>query len=112
VGHLPKELSRFMRFILHHEASASAKVIDSHHHWSPLVQGGLEIPILVTVTMASCKKNELAIKRFKELVAENYKEPVNDSFEDATSAILQRLKQLCDGEADDQDSDSDMDIEF
>ena len=64
VGHVPKELSRFVHFILLHGASATAKVVGTHHRRSPLVQGGLEIPIEVTVVMPNSDKNELAIKMF------------------------------------------------
>lgn len=66
-----------------HGASASAKVVDTHYRRSPLGQGGLEIPIDVTVEMPNSEKNEQAIKMFQELVTEKYKEPVNDKFEDA-----------------------------
>ena len=110
VGHLPKELSRFVRFILQHGASGSAKVLDTHHRRSPLVQGGLEIPIQVTVTMPNSDKNELAMKRFQELVNERYKEPVNGNFEDATRVILERLKDVDDEDSD--DSDLDLDVEL
>jgi hypothetical protein len=104
VGHLPKELSRFVRFIILHGASASAKVVDTHYRRSPLVQGGLEIPIEVTVEISNCEKNELAIQ---ELVTEKYKEPVNERFEDATSTILARLR----GNEDDSgSSDEDFDV--
>lgn len=75
-----------------YSASASAKVMDTHHRSSPLVQEGLEIPVEVTVEMPTSEKNKLAIKKFQELVREKYKEPVDNKFEDVTGAILARLK--------------------
>ena len=107
VGHLPKELSQFVLFIILHGASASVKVVETHYRRSPFVQGGLEIPIDVTVEMPNCEKNELAIKMFQELVTEKYKEPVNEKFEDATSTILARLR----GNEDDSgSSDENFDV--
>ena len=49
VGHLLKEISRIPRFIMLYGAIVTVKVVDIHHRRSPLVQGGLEIPIQVTV---------------------------------------------------------------
>ena len=52
VGHLPMEISR-----------------------SPLVQGGLEIPCQVSISMpATCKNNQI-IEKFKEIVDVLYVEP-------------------------------------
>ena len=50
VGHLPKEISRATHYIMLYGALFTVQVIDTHHQRSPLVQGGLEIPIEVTVT--------------------------------------------------------------
>ena len=38
-------------------AKVTVKVMDAHHHRSPLVQGGLEIPIQVAVTMEYSTQN-------------------------------------------------------
>lgn len=82
------------------------KVVDTHHGRSPLVQGGLEILVEVTVEMAQTEKNELAIKKFEDLVTEKYKEPVNGKFDDATDAIFKRLK------CDEDSGSSNIDVEF
>ena len=50
---------------------------DAHHRRSPLVQGGLEIPVLVTVIMELGNNNVQVIKKYEELVNEHYKEPSN-----------------------------------
>ena len=54
------------------------------------------------------EKNQLAIKKYEALVLQTYSEPVEGKFEDATAAILERLR------SDDEESgtDSDMDMEF
>ena len=97
VGHLPREISRFMYFITFHGAQIVCKVINTHHRRSPLVQGGLEIPIEVTVSMDSSDANKQALARCKTWVELKYKEPLDGHFEDATDEILRIL----------QDTDSD-----
>ena len=42
VGHLPREISRYIHFIILHGATVSVKVVDVNHRRSPLIQGGLE----------------------------------------------------------------------
>ncbi len=91
VGHLPKEVARFTRFILLHGARVAARVVDVQYRRSPLVQGGLEIPIEVMVEMDFTERNKLSIEKYEALVKERYKEPVEGKFEDATAAILLQL---------------------
>ena len=110
VGHLPKEVSRYTYYIILHGAKVTAMVIDTHHRRSPLMQGGLEIPIQVTVEMDLTEKNRQCLDKYETLVGEKYKEPVDGKFEDATDSILQRLKEPEDcGEDTDSNSDLDMD---
>ena len=99
VGHLPREISRFTRFLLMRGAEVYVTVKDAQHRRSPLVQGGLEIPISVTTLMEASPQNAQAIEKFKSLVEQNYKEPVNGKFDDCTSAIIEEL------EAEDDDDD-------
>jgi hypothetical protein len=49
VGHIPRELSRYIWYALEDEAIVSGKVISEKYKSSPLFQGGLEIPIKVNV---------------------------------------------------------------
>ena len=91
VGHLPKELSRITRYIMMYGAVVTVKVVDIRHRRSPLVQGGLEIPVQVDVRINCCEKNTLALTKYKSLVEELYKEPVDGIFEDATASILQEV---------------------
>ena len=51
VGHLPREISRFTRFIILHGATMKVKVSDTKYRRSPLIQGGLENPVEVEVQM-------------------------------------------------------------
>ena len=91
VGHLPKEIARFTYYIMLHGARLSAKVLDTQHRRSPLVQGGLEIPVEVTIAMECSDKNQLYINKYESLVSEKYKEPVEERLEDATADILRRI---------------------
>ena len=103
VGHLPKEISRVTRYIMEHGAIVSAIVTDSHHRRSPLVQGGLEIPIKVTVEMPPEEQNRKALLKYEELITEKYQEPVNGAFGDITKDILCELEEDSDSEGSDQE---------
>ena len=91
VGHLPKEISRITRYIMLYGALFSVKVVDTHRRRSPLVQGGLEIPVEVTVTMTYSEKNKVAMEKYEELVGKYYQEPVNGKFQDTTASILKEV---------------------
>ena len=88
VEHLPKEISRFTRFIVEHRAAVTVEVVDIKHIKSPLVQGGLEILIEVVVVMPFSASNKQAIDEYKRLVDNHYEEPIEGKFDDSTSAIL------------------------
>ena len=88
VGHLPK---RVTRYIMEHGAVVTLKVKDVHYRRSPLVQGGLEIPVMAQVQMTSNLKNRTALDEYKVLVKRLYKEPIDGMFEDATAALLKEL---------------------
>ena len=100
VGHLPREISRFTYYIIIHGGRVSCQVMDVHHRRSPLVQGGLEIPIRVTVTMDLGESNVQVMKKYEDLVNEHYKEPVNRMFDDVTTSVLEALMSDDDDESD------------
>ena len=91
VGHLPREFSRFTRFIILHGATVKVKVSDTKYRRSPLIQGGLEIPVEVEVQKENSSENQQALSKYKTLIAENYHEPVNGKYVDATPDILKVL---------------------
>ena len=64
VGHIPLELSRYIWYALERGASVNAEVKSVKYKPSPLVQGGLEIPIEVTVRWA----DERGLQILKEKV--------------------------------------------
>ena len=71
-------------------AVLTVKVLDTHPCRLLLVQGGLEISIQVTVKMECNSQNKDALTKYKALVNQYYKEPVDGKFEHvtATATIL------------------------
>ena len=86
VGPFPREISRFTKCLMSRGADVFVK--DTYHQRSPLVQGGLEISVKVTVSMEASKENFQAMGRFKELVLHHYKALVNGQFDDCTKEVL------------------------
>ena len=111
VGHLPREISRLTRFIMLHGAIVVIKVTDTHHRRSPLVQGGLEIPVQVTVKMDYSPQNKDALFKYESLVEQYYKEPVDGKFEDVTDTVLKDLESDADAEADDDAVDMEQAVD-
>ena len=52
-----------------------SKLTSTHYRRSPLVQGGIEIPCVVTVSMPGTVINQLLMERYKQLVETLYTEP-------------------------------------
>ena len=69
-GHLPREISRLMYFIILHGVRVSVKALDVHHWKLPLIQGGLEFPVEVTVEMADTAENRLTMAKYETITAE------------------------------------------
>ena len=63
IGHLPKEISRYTQYIIEHGAQVCAFVISTTHRISPLIQGGLEIPIRVEIKLPYDEVNDSNLKK-------------------------------------------------
>ena len=109
VGHLAREISRFTWFIINHGASVSVKVVDVHQRRSPLVQGGLEIPIEVCVVMKLSDDNKKVLETYKTLTIENYEEPVDGHFPDITPRVLADLESTSESDTDEEVEEMDDD---
>ena len=102
IGHLPRAISRINRFFLLREGVVSVEIVDKNPRISPIVQGGLEIPVKLMAEIDASEKNEAIMKRLKQLITDNYKEPdVDGKFEDCTEEVLQELIQQ--DESDDEE---------
>ena len=88
IGHLPKEITRLTRYIMLYGATVTVRVHDVNYQRSPLIQGGLEIPVEVTISMPFGQKNKAALDKYEQLLAEQYKEPENGKYEDVTASVL------------------------
>ncbi len=106
VGHLPKEISRITRYIMIHTAEVKLKIVDVNYRRSPLIRGGLEIPVEVIVKMVNNCKNKEAVTKYTELVKQKYKEPVDGKYEDISATVLASESD------DDDDEESDDEIEL
>ena len=108
VGHIPKEISRYTRYIVEHGASVDGFVLATHHRPSPLIQGGLEIPIKLVVRLTDKEVNSAKLQKYLKFVDKKYKEPVDGKFADDTERILKLIGAQNTGPGEDDD---DEDIE-
>ena len=75
-GHLPKEISRATKFLIDRGALVFVEVSSNHYRYSPLVQGGLEIPCRLSVKLAVAMiKNNMLVDRYNQILEELYEEP-------------------------------------
>ena len=82
VGHLPREIAQATKFLMDRGAVMHAEVISQRYRCSPLVQGGLEIPCRLHVSMHPSLLNEKLLERYLSIIRESYldkglKESVN-----------------------------------
>ena len=88
VGHIPIELSRYIWHALERGADIRAEVKSAKYKPSPLVQGGLEIPIEVTVKWKDLKAIDILNKRVEEV---SYPVGEDDHYIDESKDILKSL---------------------
>ena len=69
------------------------QVIDDRHRRSPLIQGGLEIPIKVVIDMDASEKAMQTLQLYETVVCEHYKEPIEAEFEGITASVLEDLQE-------------------
>ena len=69
------EILRITKFLLDHGARIEAKLRSTHYRRSPLVQGGLEIPCTVKVSMMPTKLSKKLVDQCRELGESFYFEP-------------------------------------
>ena len=70
VGHLQIQISRITKFILQKGATEQATVTVKHYPRSCVIQDGLEVPCIVTVTMPGSIMKHLLIARYEKLLGE------------------------------------------
>ena len=78
VGHLPMEISRITKFIIDRGAQVAVKIRGRHYRRSPLVQGGLEVPCEIKVTMIGSIINHHLLVWYESLLKELCIEPKDE----------------------------------
>ena len=68
VGHVSPEIFRFFWYALEHGAVITATVADSNERRSPLVQGGLEIPLEWRISWCDAIKLEILRQKLLSVV--------------------------------------------
>lgn len=66
-GHLPREITRFTRFLVSRKGIAKVTVVHYKYRRSPLIQCGLQIPATVGIELESNAKNELVLEHLRHL---------------------------------------------
>ena len=79
VGHLPREISHPIKYLIDRGAKITAKLSNIHYRRSPLFQGGLEIACEVTATIPASIKGHLPMQRYEKMVHELYRETKNET---------------------------------
>ena len=72
VGHVPREVSRFVYMFMKRGGQLKARVIDNSFYRSPIPQGGLEIKLESTFVIEEEKKRYLL--HLRDLIAGNYED--------------------------------------
>ena len=70
VGHVPREISRFIWFFFTHGGIMEANVLSIRPLPSPIPSGGLEIMLMAKLTID--EKDAKILKYLQQLIAENY----------------------------------------
>ena len=72
VGHVPCEVSHITKFIIDHGATVSVMLTGTHYCRLPLVKGGLELPLKISVSMRRTCLNLLLLERYNQMSEEFY----------------------------------------
>ena len=75
VGHLPIEISRALKYLMDRGVAFTVQLTSTNYRRSPLIQGGLEIPAKVIVTMSGTVHSHLLLEKYKEIINDRYVEP-------------------------------------
>ena len=65
VAHLPRKISRSTKYLIARGAKVTGKLSSTNYREFPLLQGGLETPCVVTITLPASIKGHMLIQRYK-----------------------------------------------
>ena len=86
VGHIPTELSRYVWYSIQEGEKYDVEVFHSKYMASPLIQGGLEIPIKLTVKWDSSECMKILNEKSKRSGV-----PIAGEYKDSSKNILNEL---------------------
>ena len=72
------EISRMTKYFMDKGTTVTARLTEVHYRRSPLVQGGLEIPCKITVTISGAVSNLFCMEKYKDIVTDHYIEPKSE----------------------------------
>ena len=78
IGHLPIEVSRASKFLMDCDASFTVQLTSTNYQQSLFIQGGLEIPGKVIVTMPRTARNHLLLEKYNKIINDRYVGPKNE----------------------------------
>ena len=108
VGHIPRELSRYVWYALEKGAKFTGEVLTPKAKRSPLIPGGLEIPIKVNVQWTD-SRNLAILKQRTEKVSY----PIETDYTDDSKSILAEIQDEAEIENCSSDSESEeSSVEF
>ena len=100
VGHIPREVSRYVWYSILEGAKYEVEVFKKEPIASPLLQGGLDIPIKVLVTLYSPENLSILMEKVKDV-----QYPIAGAYIDNSKEILKELV------GDEMDENSDCEID-
>ena len=86
VGHVPPELSSFIWYAIEKCARITATLVSTQAKDSPLIQGGLEIPVIIKDEW----ENEINLQRLKKKVA-SLSYSLEEDYVDESKDILEEI---------------------
>ena len=91
VGHIPREISRYMWYAIAHGADVTGKVDSPDPQRSPLLQGGLEIKVILTIIWENEENEENMMKlkaKLESVSSEDYTDKSADILKDMDVTII------------------------
>ena len=88
VGHIPREISRAVKYFILRGGEIQATVVSTRRRVSPIEQGGLEIPLQITASHSSSKIMDI-LKQFIVLNNSHYKDKSYETNKQASANTKQ-----------------------
>ena len=91
---MPIEISRITKFIIDRGAQVTIKIRGRHYRRSPLIQGGLEVPCEIKITMLGSIINHHLLVKYESLLKKLHIEPKDEEVIGIFLSIRNELKNV------------------